>query len=297
MTVLRRLKHKVYEAAKNVPNPANASETLYDTWKRWANIGSNVQVEPSVTLPGAGSDYTAFVYNTGIPVIDLTFRHDTKTGDYKDINYIYPAYHTGFDTFTLINDVLDKDPFYGIHSTCSKIVLYMGRDFADSILLDYNINEYAVLMKQAVQDFRANGAFDVMDDNGVNYVPWTNMITTFERAAGNFTVNLDATRAQSEPLLARMINDQMMELERFFIIPRGVTKFTDDFNHAIVSPGYNELSVGVFPGVSGLCAMIKGETDSGVRTELVKELKLHLTELMVALKGASDFLNELHLIV
>ena len=292
------IKRKVWEAAKNVPNPDNLSETLYDSWSRWYNQdNSGALMEPEVTLPGAGSDYTAFIYNTGVPIIDLTFRHDTKSGPYKDNGYIYPAYHTAFDNFKLIDELLDDDPSFGIHSTCSKIVIYMGRDFADSLVLDYDFEEYAAVMLTGLEDFRQNGAISLMRDvYGIDTAPWEGSVSVFESAALAFRNRLDVEKAAMEPIMTRMLNDQMMELERVFILPMGLPLGRDDFNHAIVSPASNDYSVGVFPGVSSLLHGIQ-DLPQAEQNERVEMIKRHLSDLLVMLKGAADFLNDLHLIV
>ena len=52
---------------------------------------------------GAGSDHASFIFYAGVPVMDIMFLEDSHR--YPDMSG-YPAYHTGFEEFDLVDLVL-----------------------------------------------------------------------------------------------------------------------------------------------------------------------------------------------
>ena len=55
---------------------------------------------------GAGSDHATFIFYAGVPVMDIMFQEDRKL--YPKIGG-YPAYHTGFETFELVDTLYDQN--------------------------------------------------------------------------------------------------------------------------------------------------------------------------------------------
>jgi hypothetical protein len=50
-------------------------------------------------------------------------------------------YHTAYETFKLVNVLVDADA--AIMATSAKISLYLVRDFADSMVLDFDLQRYS----------------------------------------------------------------------------------------------------------------------------------------------------------
>ena len=74
-----------------------------------------------------------------IRLIDFYFNPDSKK--YPSLaNIGYPTYHTAYETFTLFNKIVDPD--YNFMATSAMISMYLARSFADSLVLDYNLNGY-----------------------------------------------------------------------------------------------------------------------------------------------------------
>lgn len=74
----------IFEMAKLVPNPdpSEVSEgrpSMYDTWlQRYPGgpspkVSGDVATQPRVDTIGSGSDFRAFMYNLGIPSMDMVF--------------------------------------------------------------------------------------------------------------------------------------------------------------------------------------------------------------------------------
>ena len=73
-------------------------------------------MEPKFSLLSSGTDHAAFAFYGNIPAINLRFKDDTKK--YKGVGQ-YPTYHTGFETFYLMDEIID--PGFKIHQTCAQV--------------------------------------------------------------------------------------------------------------------------------------------------------------------------------
>ncbi|GKF80386.1 probable glutamate carboxypeptidase 2 [Tanacetum coccineum] len=70
-----QLDELITEATKQVQDPDNSSQTVYDSWVRTTNY-------PKIGRLGSGqSDYAAFVQHTGVPATDISFG-DGKLADH-----------------------------------------------------------------------------------------------------------------------------------------------------------------------------------------------------------------------
>ncbi len=69
-----------------------------------------------MSLLGSGTDHAPFAFMATIPAINLRFKDDTKK--YKGVGQ-YPMYHTGYETFYLMDKLID--PGFKIHRTCAQV--------------------------------------------------------------------------------------------------------------------------------------------------------------------------------
>ena len=67
----------------------------------------------------------------------------------------YPAYHTGYETLYLVENLIDPD--IRIRETCSKMNLRLIRDFTDRTFLDFRPEAYADLMTATLASFAFSG--------------------------------------------------------------------------------------------------------------------------------------------
>ncbi len=67
-----------------------------------------------VNLLGSGSDYAPFVSKLGVTSIDMSYSFDPATGF-----SLYPLYHSGYDTFHLMETYYDPQFFVScvVHNT------------------------------------------------------------------------------------------------------------------------------------------------------------------------------------
>ena len=97
---------------------------------------------------------------------------------------------------------------------------------------------------------------------------------------------------QNHPLLAKAINDQMMNLDKNFLLDVGLPG-RPIYSHAIMSPSqFDSYGSGYFPGISDTLY----DFDSQDQTEQERRkavLKKHLSDLMIVILRACDHLKPL----
>ena len=122
------------EALKNVPSTKDESESYYEFLKDYykdSHDGFKDTVEDRVKILGAGSDHAPFAYYAGVPALYYFFGLDKKK--YPGYSSRYPTYHTGYETFYLMDKLLD--PGFKLHKTCSQLSIHMLLHLAESAIL------------------------------------------------------------------------------------------------------------------------------------------------------------------
>jgi hypothetical protein len=282
------LKQTVVEATKAIPDPTHPERTYYEFWSQWIeDEGLSEEDLITSTLPGAGSDHSPFMFYLGIPAVDLNFNFDYHADPtLKDI--AYPTYHTGYETFELVNNTVDRD--FSMHATCSRLSLAVVRDLSDRVVLNLVPLEYAKLLRSAWAQLEADEALAQIEGLGISTEALGAQIERFAVAVTNWTTLFSSLDASSDPLLARALNDQMMGLDRAFLLTHGLPN-RPQYRHSIISPSqFNAYGGGAFPGIRDLLYHIENET--GDVADLTRQLRRHVSDVLVAVKQASDFLAE-----
>ena len=134
----------------------------------------------------------------------------------------------------------------------------------------------------------------VLDALGIDYARLQEQIDSFGLAAQGFKARLESCDWRSDPLLLRQLNDQRTKLDRVFLLPEGLPSIPV-FKHAIVSPNSNGGLFGflAFPGLLDLATEV-GRLEAGSEAQVAKakELDKHVSDLMIVVKAAADYLKE-----
>lgn len=96
-----------------------------------------------------------------------------------------------------------------------------------------------------------------------------------------------------DPLKARILNDQLMKLERVWLLPNGVPG-RPFIRHSIFSPAkFNSYGGASFSGIGDLLHEIEDleEEETQRRWE---ELRRHLSDLMIVFRQAAAWLQPTH---
>ncbi|XP_063771287.1 aminopeptidase NAALADL1-like [Pseudophryne corroboree] len=231
----------VFAASKQVKNPSN-SLTVYDNWKSHSNRTSPQHgVIPQLGTLGIGSDYAPFLHYLGITCMDIAYTYDTKVTSAR----IYPAYHTAFDTFDYTAKFID--PGFTSHQTVARTAGNVLLRLADSLILPLGVRDYVDTLENYYNQaltFQTN-----LNKYNISLEPLRAAITRYNAAAESLEEKIKHLQGTDKrPLEIRMINDQLMLLDRAFInhlaFPGRLY-----FSHVLYATRVSS-SVATFPGLA-----------------------------------------------
>ncbi|KAL9983847.1 hypothetical protein ACROYT_G006087 [Oculina patagonica] len=236
------LKSLVYQETALVkdPNAHDKEASLYDSWSI-KYPSSSEPGKPYFGGLGSGSDYAPFSHFIGIPSIDMSYR-------FKSLNSsLYPVYHTVHDTFYWQKTF--NDPHFTTHLSMSQIGARIVLEAADTRILPYNLTDY----KQALESNLA--ALDkhyksLLLQGNVTLEYLAREIENFSRNADDFEKRKAKAIDTQDFAKLRMLNDQMMSMERAFIWPFGLPG-RKIVRHVLFAPQmHNIYGSSSFPGIT-----------------------------------------------
>uniref|UniRef100_A0A2I3HKQ0 Aminopeptidase NAALADL1 n=1 Tax=Nomascus leucogenys TaxID=61853 RepID=A0A2I3HKQ0_NOMLE len=266
----------VFSATKEIRSPGPGDLSIYDNWIRYFNRSSPVYgLVPSLGSLGAGSDYASFIHFLGISSMDIAYTYDRS----KTSARIYPTYHTAFDTF----DYMDKflDPGFSSHQAVAQTAGSVILRLSDSFFLPLKVSDYSETLRSFLQA--------AQQDLGISlgmHRPLVTAVEKFEADAAALGQRISTLqKGNPDPLQVRMLNDQLMLLERTFLNPRA---FPEEryYSHVLWAPRTG--SVATFPGLSNACSRAR-DTASG--SEAWAEVQRQLSIVVTALEGAAATLR------
>ena len=289
------LRDIVVESLKHASDPTtNQDRSYYEYWEEWTNQdrkSDEPKKTPKIKHIGSGTDHAAFAFYAGVPAYNLRFKDDTKK--YKGVGQ-YPTYHTGYETFYLVDKIID--PGYKIHRTCAQTSIHALFNLADSAILPYNLLHFPREMKDALMEFdkSTTNVTKTLEENGVTLSYLKEAVDYFEATAKSYmqTLKENESDIKGDPLTLRMINDQLMQMEKVFIMDGGIPLRTET-RHAIFAPGkFNIYGGGGFPAISDLLyehdKLVKDSPEYTKRWDLIKR---HISDLMIMTQNAARYLE------
>uniref|UniRef100_A0A8C5FSU0 N-acetylated alpha-linked acidic dipeptidase 2 n=1 Tax=Gadus morhua TaxID=8049 RepID=A0A8C5FSU0_GADMO len=235
----------VYDLTKQIASPEEGEEgvSLYDSWHKRDNWTSDRDA-PRISKLGSGSDFEAYFIRLGIAAGRARYTKDRKTERYSS----YPVYHSVYETFELVERFYD--PTFRRLQAVAQVRGGLIFRLADSQLLPLDANEYAGSLRRYVLSIaeRAEKHPEEMKMYRVTFDALFSAEENFTIAARDFHVRLqNLNRADS--LQVRMVNDQLMYLERAFIDPLGLPG-RPFYRHLIFAPSsHNKYAGESFPGI------------------------------------------------
>ena len=266
----------IFSATKEISAPGSSGLSIYDNWIRYTNRTSPVYgLVPSLGTLGAGSDYAAFVHFLGITSMDLAYTYDRS----KTSARIYPTYHTAFDTFDYVEKFLD--PGFSSHQAVARTAGSVLLRLSDSLFLPLNVSDYSETLQSFLQ--AAQEALGTqLEKQNISLGPLVTAVANFKAAAASLGEHiLTLQKSSPDPLQVRMVNDQLMLLERSFLNPRAFPE-ERHYSHVLWAP--NTASVDTFPGLANAYAKAQ-EINSG--SEAWAEVQRQLSIVVTALEGAA----------
>ncbi|XP_053398009.1 N-acetylated-alpha-linked acidic dipeptidase 2-like [Mercenaria mercenaria] len=273
----------LYEATKKVPNP-NATEisegrkTVYDTWMK-ATPWEEFQ-RPLITLPGSGSDYAPFRDRLGVPVVDLRYTWDNRLK-----LSAYPMYHSVYETFYLVDEIMDRGFHY--HKAIGQIWTEMARDLADSLIIPFNVSDYSSVITDIGRTFMESFR-QLMDTNGIDTALLDDAIANFTIAVEQFESQMQKANLK-DPFVVRRINDQLMQLDRAFLDPAGLPDRKLKRHILFAESTVDNYAGSRFPGLSDALTKIKLGEDVENQWQTVRK---HYSVILFTFQSASATLKD-----
>ncbi|XP_032138779.1 aminopeptidase NAALADL1 [Sapajus apella] len=270
----------VFSATKEIRSPGPGDLSIYDNWIRYFNRSSPVYgLVPSLGSLGAGSDYAPFIHFLGISSMDLAYTYDRS----KTSARIYPTYHTAFDTFDYVDKFLD--PGFSSHQAVAQTAGSVILRLSDSFFLPLNVSDYSETLRSflqaAQQELEA-----LLEQHSISLGPLVTAVEKFDAEAAALGEHISTLQKGSpDPLQVRMLNDQLMLLERTFLNPRA---FPEEryYSHVLWAPRTG--SVATFPGLSNACSRAR---DTAPGSEAWAEVQRQISIVVMALEGAAATLR------
>ncbi|KAK6774460.1 hypothetical protein RDI58_029699 [Solanum bulbocastanum] len=222
-----QLDELIIQAAQQVQDPDNSSQTIYQSWLA---SGNDTTVKLG-RLGGSGSDYAAFVQHIGAPAVDMSFGQD------------YPVYHSMYDDFVWMKKF--GDPMFHRHVAVASIWGLVALRLADDEVLPFNYLSYAYELQKSAECLEAE-----ISDKGISLVPLYASIEKLRKAATRIKNDIKALKAKRSRASVRELNDRLIMTERAFTDRDGLSSRTW-YKHLIYAPAkHDDYGSNSFPGIS-----------------------------------------------
>uniref|UniRef100_A0A1J3JDE9 glutamate carboxypeptidase II n=1 Tax=Noccaea caerulescens TaxID=107243 RepID=A0A1J3JDE9_NOCCA len=216
-----QLDELIKQAAKEVLDPDNTTQTIYESW-----IGSNNSGVIG-RLGGGGSDYASFVQHVGVPAVDMLFGGG------------YPVYHSMYDDFTWMENF--GDPMFQRHVAMASVLGLVALRLADEQVLPFNYVSYASELKKSAEDLEKEQL-----GHGIDVSPLIKSIQDLYTAAQGINIEKEGIKGA---LRMREVNDRLMMAERALTDRDGLSE-RSWYKHLVYGPSkYDDYGSKSFPGV------------------------------------------------
>ncbi|XP_067842435.1 N-acetylated-alpha-linked acidic dipeptidase 2 [Heptranchias perlo] len=250
-----------------IPSPDDGYEgkSLYQSWYE-KDPWTGYEEAPRIRKLGSGSDFEAYFQRLGIASGRARYTKNRKTDTYSS----YPVYHSASETFEMVQWFYD--PSFKKLLTVARVRGGLVYEIADSTIIPFDCRDYAkaldnyanVIYEQAKQHQFQLNKYQVSFDSLFSAVH------NFSRVATDFHKRLEKIDI-TNPLTVRIINDQLMLLERSFIHPLGLPG-RPFYRHIIYAPStHNKYAGESFPGIYDALFDIASAPDQRKAWQEVKE--------------------------
>uniref|UniRef100_A0A8C1TQ85 Aminopeptidase NAALADL1 n=1 Tax=Cyprinus carpio TaxID=7962 RepID=A0A8C1TQ85_CYPCA len=245
------------------PEEGEEGMTLYQSWHKRDN--STERDAPWISKLGSGSDFEAYFIRLGIASGRARYTKNRKTERYSS----YPVYHSVYETYEIVERFYD--PSFRRLEAVARVRGGLIFSLADSPVLPLDCVEYAMSLTKY-----ANSIYQLalkhpaaMQQHSVSFDSLFSAVENFTVAAADFHQRLDQLDT-SNALDVRMVNDQLMYLERAFIDPLGLPG-RPFYRHIIFAPSsHNKYAGESFPGIYDALFDIENAVDQQKAWDEVK---------------------------
>ncbi|XP_038123930.1 N-acetylated-alpha-linked acidic dipeptidase 2 [Cyprinodon tularosa] len=247
----------VYNLTKQIASPEEGEEemSLYESWHKRDNW-TNDRDAPRISKLGSGSDFEAYFIRLGIAAGRARYTKNKAKERYSS----YPVYHSVYETFEIVERFYD--PTFRRLRAVAQVRGGLIFLLADSQVLPLDPTEYANSLRKYATSIAgmAQAVPEQMETYKVSFEPLFSAVDNFTAAAGDFHEHLRTLNTE-DPLQVRIMNDQLMYLERAFIDPLGLPG-RPFYRHVIFAPSsHNKYAGESFPGIYDALFDIENSAD------------------------------------
>uniref|UniRef100_A0A8I6ABM7 glutamate carboxypeptidase II n=1 Tax=Rattus norvegicus TaxID=10116 RepID=A0A8I6ABM7_RAT len=275
----------VYNLTKELPSPDEGFEgkSLYDSWKEKSPSTEFIGM-PRISKLGSGNDFEVFFQRLGIASGRARYTKNWKTNKVSS----YPLYHSVYETYELVEKFYD--PTFKYHLTVAQVRGAMVFELANSIVLPFDCQSYAVALKkhaETIYNISMNHPQE-MKAYMISFDSLFSAVNNFTDVASKFNQRLQDLD-KSNPILLRILNDQLMYLERAFIDPLGLPG-RPFYRHIIYAPSsHNKYAGESFPGIYDALFDINNKVDT---SKAWREVKRQISIAAFTVQAAAETLRE-----
>ncbi|XP_009005520.1 glutamate carboxypeptidase 2 isoform X2 [Callithrix jacchus] len=275
----------VYNLTKELKSPDEDFEgkSLYESWTE-KSPSPDFSGIPRISKLGSGNDFEVFFQRLGIASGRARYTKNWETNKLSS----YPLYHSVYETYELVEKFYD--PMFKYHLTVAQVRGGMVFELANSIVIPFDCRDYAlVLRKYADEIYYIYMNYPTeMNTYNVSFDSLFSAIQNFTEIASKFSGRLQDFD-KSNPILLRMMNDQLMFLERAFIDPLGLPD-RPFYRHVIYAPSsHNKYAGESFPGIYDALFDIESKGDPSKAWE---EVKRQISVAAFTVQAAAETLRE-----
>ncbi|XP_072467514.1 N-acetylated-alpha-linked acidic dipeptidase 2-like isoform X10 [Notamacropus eugenii] len=275
----------VYNLTKEIDSPDDGFEnkSLYESWLKKDPSPEDKNI-PRINKLGSGSDFEAYFQRLGIASGRARYTKNKKTDKFSS----YPVYHTIYETFELVDQFYD--PTFKKQLAVAQLRGGLVYELADSRIIPFNIQDYAkALENYATSIYNLSKKHEQqLKDHRVSFDSLFSAVRNFTDAAADFHRRL-AHIDFNNPIAMRIVNDQLMLLERAFIDPLGLPG-RQFYRHIIFAPSsHNKYAGESFPGIYDAIFDIENKAD---QQEAWEEVKKQISIAAFTVQAAAGTLKE-----
>ncbi|XP_049745521.1 putative N-acetylated-alpha-linked acidic dipeptidase [Elephas maximus indicus] len=275
----------VYNLAKQLKSPDEgfAGKSLYESWKE-KSPSLNFSGKPRIGKLGSGNDFEVFFQRLGIASGRIHYTKNWATSKFSS----YPLYHTVYETYELVEKFYD--PTFKYHLTVAQVRGGIVFELANSIVLPFDCRNYAVVLRNYADEIYniSMKHSQEMKTYNVSFDSLFSAVKNFTEIASEFNKRLQDLDT-SNPMLLRIMNDQLMFLERAFIDPLGLPD-RPFYRHVIYAPSsHNKYAGESFPGIYDALFDIGSKVEPSKAWE---EVKRQISIVAFTVQAAAGTLRE-----
>ncbi|XP_072467505.1 N-acetylated-alpha-linked acidic dipeptidase 2-like isoform X1 [Notamacropus eugenii] len=265
------------------PDDGFENKSLYESWLKKDPSPEDKNI-PRINKLGSGSDFEAYFQRLGIASGRARYTKNKKTDKFSS----YPVYHTIYETFELVDQFYD--PTFKKQLAVAQLRGGLVYELADSRIIPFNIQDYAkALENYATSIYNLSKKHEQqLKDHRVSFDSLFSAVRNFTDAAADFHRRL-AHIDFNNPIAMRIVNDQLMLLERAFIDPLGLPG-RQFYRHIIFAPSsHNKYAGESFPGIYDAIFDIENKAD---QQEAWEEVKKQISIAAFTVQAAAGTLKE-----